>query len=101
MYGISDRAILREIGSRIRKKRLSKNLSQQKLADSAGLHRTTVRDIEQGKGASLITFIQVLRSLNALEEIDSFLPEQVISPLQLARMKGKQRQRASTTRNRK
>ena len=33
--------------------------------------------------------------MNALEEIDSFLPDPGVSPLQLAKMKGKERRRAS------
>jgi transcriptional regulator with XRE-family HTH domain len=98
LYGMSDRAVLREIGHRLKRKRLSKNLSQQKLAELAGLNRTTISDIETGKGPSLLTLVQVLRGLNSLEEMDSFMPEPGISPLQLARMKGKQRQRASTPR---
>jgi hypothetical protein len=37
IYGMSDRAILREIGERLKRKRLDKNVSQQKLAELAGL----------------------------------------------------------------
>ena len=43
----------------------------------------------------MLTFIQILRALDALEELDSLLPEPGISPLQLAKMKGKVRRRAS------
>ena len=100
IYGMSDRAVLREIGHRLKRKRLSKNLSQQKLAELAGLNRTTISDIEIGKGTSLLTLIQVLLGLNSLEELDTFMPDLEISPLQLARMKGKQRQRASMPRKR-
>lgn len=95
IHGMSDKAILREIGCRLRRMRLEKNISQQKLADMAGLNRTTIRDIEQGIPFGVLTLIQVLRALNALEELDSFLPDPGISPLQLAKMKGKERQRAS------
>jgi transcriptional regulator with XRE-family HTH domain len=95
VYGMSDRAILREIGGRLKRKRLDKNVSQQKLAESAGLNRTTVSEIEQGKPFAMLTFIQILRALEALEELDSLLPDPGISPLQLAKMKGKERRRAS------
>ena len=99
IHGMSDYAILREIGRRLKRKRLDKNLSQQKLAEVAGLNRTTVGEMERGAPSSLLTFIQTLRALDALEELDSFLPdpdlETRISPLQLAKLKGKERRRAS------
>ena len=95
IYGMSDRAILREIGRRLKRKRLEKNLSQQKLADSAGLNRTTIGETERGTPFGILTLVQILRALNALEELDSFLPDPGISPLQLAKMKGKERRRAS------
>lgn len=95
IYGMSDRAILREMGRRLKRKRLDKNMSQQELAELAGLNRTTVSEIEQGNPFAMLTFIQILRALDALEELDSLLPDPGISPLQLAKMKGKVRQRAS------
>lgn len=95
IYGMSDRAILREMGSRLNRKRLDKNVSQQELAEMAGLNRTTVSEIEQGKPFAVLTFIQILRALDALDELDSLLPDPGISPLQLAKMKGKVRRRAS------
>ena len=95
IYGMSDRAILKEIGRRLKRKRLGKNLSQQKLADLAGINRTTVRDIEQGSPFGVLTLVEILRALDALDELNSFLPDPGISPLQLAKMKGKERRRAS------
>jgi len=94
-YGKSDRAILREVGTRVRRRRLDRNISQQHLAEIAGLNRTTVSEFERGSPASLLTFVQILRALDALDELDSFLAEPLPSPLQLARLKGKQRRRAS------
>ncbi len=92
---MSDRAVLREIGRRLKRKRLDKNLTQQTLADMAGLSRTTISDLERGAPAGLLTVIQILRGLGGLEELDAFLPDPGLSPLQLARLKGRQRQRAS------
>ncbi len=92
---MSDRAVLREIGRRLKRKRLDKNLTQQTLADMAGLSRTTISDLERGAPAGLLTVIQILRVLGGLEELDAFLPDPGLSPLQLARLKGHQRQRAS------
>ena len=94
-YGLSDKAILREIGRRLKRKRLDQNLTQQSLAEIAGLNRSTISEAENGVSVSMQTLIQILRALHVLDQIDAFLPDPGLSPLQLAKMKGKERQRAS------
>lgn len=100
-YSMSDRAVLREIGRRLRRRRLDRNRPQQAVADDAGLSRTTVSELERGAPASLLTLIQVLRALGELQSLDAFLPDPGPSPLELARMKGRKRQRASRKLTRK
>ncbi len=95
VYGMSDRTVLKEIGRRLKNFRLNKNISQQDLAERAGLNRTTVGDIERGAPFSMLAFVQMLRALNILDGVGTFLPESGISPLQMAKMKGKMRRRAS------
>ncbi|MBC8424010.1 helix-turn-helix transcriptional regulator [bacterium] len=95
LYSMSDRALLEEIGSRARRRRLDKNISQQGLADISGLNRSTVSALERGAPSSLLTLIQVLRALGALDELDLLLRDTGPSPLQLAALKGRQRRRAS------
>ena len=98
IYAMSDRAILRELGQRLRRRRLDQNLSQEDLAQRAGLNRTTVSGLERGDPATLLTLIQILRVLEALDELDAFLPDPGPSPLMLAKLEGRQRQRASRVR---
>ena len=95
IYGMSDKAILQELGERLKRMRLAKNISQRRLGDLAGVDRTTISGIENGNPFDVLTLIKLLRSLDALEALDAFLPEQGISPLQLAKMEGKERKRAS------
>lgn len=96
IVGMSDKAIIQEIGRRVKRKRLEGNFTQQEIADLTGMSRSTVSDLERGNPFEILTLIQILRALNALDEIDSFLPDPGISPLQLAKMRGKERQRASS-----
>jgi len=96
-YSMTDKGIMSELGSRIKSLRLRKNLTQQQLSDAAALSLNTVKSLESGKG-KLISLIAVLRELGALDVLDSFIPEVTISPLQLARQKGKKRKRASGVR---
>ncbi len=95
---MSDHAILLEIGRRLKRKRLEKNVSQQRLAEMTGLNRTTIGQLERGASSSTATLIQILRALGVLDELESFLPDPGPSPLQLARMKGRERRRASRRR---
>ena len=96
-YGMSDKAILREIGRRVKQRRLTKNLTQESLAKMAGVNRMTIVKLEQGKPSTLLTFVQVLHTLGSLDGLENFLPDQGPSPLQVAKMKGKKRSRASSS----
>ena len=53
-----------------------------------------IKSLESGRG-KLSTLIVVLRELGALDHLDSFIPEISVSPMQLAKMQGKVRERAS------
>jgi len=100
LYGQSDKALLRDLGQRLRQARLRRNLSQQELAEKAGLNRTTISEYERGASTSTLTLVQVLRALERLEELENFLPDPGPSPLELAQRQGHQRQRASGRRGR-
>ncbi len=93
-YSMTDRAIARKVGHRIDQIRLEQNISQKKVADNVGITVKTYRRTIDG-GGKLETFIAVLRALGQLELVDSFIPESTFSPLELVKMRGKQRLRAS------
>ena len=94
-YGMSNKAILRELGRRVRQRRLAKNLSQESLAQMAGVNRMTIVNLEKGKTTTLLTLVQVLHALGSLDGLQGFLPDLGPSPLQMARMKGRKRLKAS------
>ena len=99
-YTLSDKGIAQELGHRIKALRLRKNITQEELAESATLSVNAIKSLESGRG-KLSTLIAVLRELSALDQLDNFIPETVISPLQLAKMQGKLRERASGYRQKK
>ena len=92
---LNNQAVLTEIGQRVRRERLNQNTTQAKLAQYAGVSRRVILDLEAGKGCGLSSFIEILRALRKLDQLDSLLPDPGISPLQLAKLKGKARQRAT------
>jgi putative transcriptional regulator len=93
--GMSNPAILSEIGARISRQRLNQNITQMELAQRAGVTRIVVQRLENGYGCTLDSLVRILRSLDLIDQLDAFLPEPGISPIQLAKLKGTERVRAS------
>ena len=93
---MSDRAALKELGSRIARHRLNKNLTQAALAVEAGVSTPTVQRIEQGKSTQASNLIRILRALKLLANLEILIPEPAVSPIQQVKMRGKLRQRASS-----
>ena len=91
---MSDKAILIELGERVSRQRLNRNITQTDLALQAGVARIVVQRLEGGRGCTLENLIRILRVLELLDELDAFLPEPGLSPLQLAKFRGRERLRA-------
>lgn len=92
---LSNDAILAEIGNRLRRLRLNADISQEALAETTGLSRKTVQNAENGANCSMDTLVRMLRGLHALDQLENFMPAPGPSPVQMARLHGKTRQRAS------
>jgi putative transcriptional regulator len=93
---LSNDAILAELGERLRRLRLNADISQEALAERTGLSRKTVQNAESGENCSMDTLVRMLRGLNALDQLENFMPQSSPSPIQLAKLHGKTRRRAST-----
>lgn len=97
MTMMSEQAIAQTIGSRVEALRVKKNINQETVAEEAGISRTTLRQLMAGKG-TLLNLIAVLRVIGELDRLSSLVEEVRSSPIQMAKMAGKKRQRAYTTR---
>lgn len=91
----SDAAISKQIGVFVKHHRMEQNKTQDQLATEAGISRSTLSLLERGETVTLATLIQVLRVLDQLGIIDAFVVQEKISPLALAKLQKKKRQRAS------
>ena len=92
----TDEVILGELGGRLAKIRLDRNLTQAQLATQAGVSKRTVERLEAGAVATQLSgFIRVCRVLNVIERFDLLVPEPVPSPVAQLKMVGRKRQRAS------
>ena len=94
-YSMSDIAVLKEIGAQIRQMRLNRNVSQAKLGAISGLSRKAISDIERNGRCSMMSIVQILRALEKLELLNIFSTEFLVSPIQIAKMYGRQRKKAS------
>jgi len=95
----TDTEILAEIGGRLQRYRLQQNVTQRKLAQAAGVGSRTIQNVEKGEGAQLLTVVRILRALGRLDALEAFLPAPGLSPMELLRSGGRQRQRAGRVRD--
>jgi len=92
---MNDKAVLAELGVRIKSRRLAMNITQAELMRKAGVARKVVQNMESGCSSTTKGLIRVLRALGLIETIGQLFPEPGPSPLVLAKLKGKERLRAS------
>lgn len=87
------------LGRHLRTLRLRLDLDQRELAARSGVALGVVKRLEAGRGATVKSFLKVLRTLGRAEWIHSLAPEVSISPLQMLKTK-RPRRRASRKRER-
>jgi transcriptional regulator with XRE-family HTH domain len=75
--------------------RLSQNISQVDLAEQAGVSRSTLTRIADGKSISLDSFIRVAKALGLTGHLANLLPDPSVRPVELVKHGGKHRRRAS------
>jgi len=98
--GLTDTAILKELGGRLRAVRLGQNRTQAALAEQAGVSKRTVERLEAGEvAAQLSGFLRVCRALGLLNQFDALVPEPVPSPIAQLKLHGRSRKRASGTKH--
>jgi transcriptional regulator with XRE-family HTH domain len=91
----TDAAVLSELGRRLERHRLERNLTQVELAATAGLGQATVQRAERGESVQMTSMIKLLRTLGLLGGLDLAVPESIVLPIaQLEREQRKVRHRA-------
>ena len=88
-----------QLGDRLSKIRLSRNLTRDQLAKDAGTSQRTLARLEAGDSVSLDAFIRVLLALKLESNLLGLLPDPTIRPIERVRMKGHERQRARPSRS--
>jgi len=97
---MSDKALAAHIGAFVKHHRMEQNRTQEELATAAGISRSTLSLLERGETVTVTTLIQVLRVLDQLAVLSVFTISELPSPLALAKLQRKKRQRVrNTTKN--
>lgn len=95
----TDAAVLAELGRRLERHRLERNLTQEELAAEAGIGRATLQRIERGESVQATSLIKLLRTLGLLGALDAAIPATVELPIaRLERALRRPRQRARARR---
>ena len=79
----SNEAVSKELGARIRRTRIDYPLSQEELANRAGISKRTVMNMERGADVTLGSLISALRALNLLSRIDMLVDSDQLRPSEL------------------
>lgn len=91
---MNDKALAEHIGLFVKHHRMEQNKTQEEIANTAGISRSTLSLLERGETVTLATLIRVLRVLDQLHVMEIFTIQQTISPLALAKMEKNKRKRA-------
>lgn len=83
-----------ELGTRLARQRLARNVTQEALAADAGIGLRTLRRVEAGEPSSLDSTLRIVIALGLVEGLMSGIPEQVIRPLERVESRGRERRRA-------
>src|SRR6185437_7695075 len=96
--GLTDEAVLHELGGRFERRRIDANLTQAALAERAGVSKRTVERIEAGQSTDFQLLVRTLRALRLFDELDRLVPDLPQSPMALLKHKGRERKRVGRTR---
>lgn len=92
-----DAQILESIGQKIAHLRLQSNLTQQALAEQAGIGLRTLQRMELGSAAAQFSsFIRVCRVLGILPRLEAIFPDPEPSPIALLKRDQRSRKRSRT-----
>ena len=89
-----------EIGGRLAKLRLARNVTQEAVARDAGISLRTVRRLEAGSPCGMDSFLRVALALGVGDAVAAAVPASDIRPIERVAARGAERTRARSARGR-
>ena len=74
-----------ELGEQVRRLRIDAGYDQKQLSEAANVSVGSIKNLENGKGSSLVTLIKITRALNMENWLESLSPKITVSPMQMFR----------------
>ena len=92
-------AVMEELGTRLKAYRISIPMTQAELAEEAGVAMRTITRLEAGDTVRLDNFLNVLRVMGLMNNIEAIVPQDMVRPSDMYNL-GKSRQRAMSAKYR-
>jgi transcriptional regulator with XRE-family HTH domain len=89
--------IIKEIGERLKARRIALAITQKDLAMESGVSQRTISGFENGENISLDSLLSILRVLRLLQDIDLLFPEKKVDPFDVLNL-GHSKKRVSKKR---
>lgn len=95
----SSSQVMRDLGRRLEAIRLARNITQSQLAALSGSSESTIARLEKGRSGSMESLVRVMLALRLVSHLETLLPDPGIRPIERAKSKGRERQRARPPKN--
>jgi len=95
IYELSDRELLKRIGSNFKRMRLLMDISQKRLAEITGISRSTIVRFENGKPISTFYLVKIFRGIKSLDDLDKLFILPGYTSEEMHIISKKERKRAS------
>ena len=89
--------ILKEIGGRIKSRRISLSMTQKKLALESGVSLRTIINLENGDSTSFNNLVSVLRAIKLIDNLELLIPEIKINPFDVLELGHKRKRVTKST----
>lgn len=85
---LNNAALVKELGIRFKQYRINYRLTQEQVAEQAGMSVVTLRNFENGKlyNLTLVNFLGLMRVLHRLDKVDDLLPEIPLSAYEMEKI---------------
>ena len=83
-----------ELGRRLAKTRLARNVTQKTLARDAGIGLRTLRRLETGQSSTLDSFLRIVVALDLVDDLLLAVPSHEIRPIERVDSRRSERKRA-------
>jgi transcriptional regulator with XRE-family HTH domain len=98
-HAFSEAQQARVLGTRLAQIRIRRQMTQEELANRAGLGLRTVQRLEMGEASTqLVGFLKVCGALGLSDRLEVLVPEQRESPIEQLRLAASQRRRVRAPR---